>query len=50
MTCNLDQSGPLGRYLIFEKDVVALLKLILNDSRQDWPTNGSALALLQYSN
>jgi len=29
--------------------VIPLLKAILRDSRQDWPSNGAALAFLQYA-
>ena len=29
-------------------DTVCVLSVVLIDSRHDWPTNGAALALLQY--
>lgn len=29
---------------------MSVLAKILVDSRHDWPTNGAALAILQYSN
>jgi hypothetical protein len=30
-------------------NIFHLLKLILTDSRHDWPTNGAALAILQFT-
>ena len=47
LTCNVE-SEDITDYMI-NKDVIRLLKEILVDSRHDWPTNGAALALLQYS-
>lgn len=32
-----------------KKGAIRLLKVVLVDSRHDWPTNGAALALLQYA-
>ncbi len=34
---------------MLQKDVIIQLREILLDSRHDWPTNGAALALLQYA-
>lgn len=47
LTCNVE-SEEITEHMI-QKDVIRLLKEILLDSRHDWPTNGAALALLQYS-
>ncbi len=47
LTCNVE-SDEITEYMV-QKDVVRLLKEILYDSRHDWPTNGAALALLQYA-
>ena len=47
LTCNVE-SEEVTEYML-EKDVISVLKEILVDSRHDWPTNGAALALLQYS-
>jgi len=47
LTCNVE-SEEITEYMI-NKNVIRLLKEILVDSRHDWPTNGAALALLQYS-
>lgn len=46
MTCNVE-SDDITDYML-KKDVVKQLARILVDSRHDWPTNGAALALLQY--
>ena len=35
-------------YMVREVNVIGSLKKILVDARHDWPTNGAALALLQY--
>jgi hypothetical protein len=45
LTCNVDNE-EINNYLIKHKDILRLLKCILVDKRQDWPTNGAALALL----
>ncbi len=47
LTCYVE-SEDITEYMI-KKDVIRLLKEILVDSRHDWPTNGAALALLQYA-
>jgi hypothetical protein len=47
LTCNVE-SEEITEYMV-SKNVVRHLKEILVDSRHDWPTNGAALALLQYS-
>lgn len=47
LTCNVE-SEEITEHMI-QRDVIRLLKEILLDSRHDWPTNGAALALLQYS-
>jgi hypothetical protein len=47
LTCNVE-SEEITEYMV-KKDVIRLLKEILQDSRHDWPTNGAALALLQYA-
>ncbi len=47
LTCNVE-SEEITEYMV-QKDVIRLLKEILVDTRHDWPTNGAALALLQYS-
>ena len=47
LTCNVE-SEEITEHMI-SKDVIRLLKDILVDSRHDWPTNGAALALLQYA-
>jgi hypothetical protein len=44
LTCNVE-SEDITEYMV-KKDVIRLLKEILQDSRHDWPTNGAALALL----
>ena len=48
LTCNVE-SEEITSYMVLHKNAMRLLKAILQDSRQDWPTNGAALALLQYS-
>lgn len=47
LTCNVE-SEEITEYMV-KKDVIRLLKEILQDNRHDWPTNGAALALLQYA-
>lgn len=47
LTCNVE-SEEITEYMT-SKGIIQLLKEILLDSRHDWPTNGAALALLQYS-
>jgi len=47
LTCNVENEEVTKHML--SKDVIKVLRIILVDSRHDWPTNGSALALLQYS-
>ena len=47
LTCNVE-GEEITEYMV-NKDVIRLLKEILVDSRHDWPTNGAALALLQYA-
>jgi hypothetical protein len=47
LTCNVE-SEEITEYMI-TKDVIRMLKEILLDTRHDWPTNGAALALLQYA-
>lgn len=47
LTCNLENE-KLIEYMVVELDVMRLLKKIVVDVRQDWPTNGGALALLQF--
>jgi hypothetical protein len=46
LTCNVE-CEEMTAYMV-KRDSLRLLKAILKDSRQDWPTNGAALALLQY--
>lgn len=47
LTCNVE-SDEVTRYML-NSDVVRVLGRILTDARHDWPTNGAALALLQYA-
>ena len=47
LTCNVE-SEDITEHMM-NKDVIRLLKVILVDTRHDWPTNGAALALLQYA-
>lgn len=47
LTCNVE-SEEVTKYML-GSDVVRILVRILIDPRHDWPTNGAALALLQYS-
>ena len=47
VTCNIE-NAEVTEYLI-SIGVVAILLSILVDKRHDWPTNGAALALLQFS-
>ena len=45
LTCNLENES-LIEYMVVEIDILRNLKKIVVDVRQDWPTNGGALALL----
>jgi hypothetical protein len=36
-------------HMLFEVDVLPTLKAILTDARNDWPTNGAALAFFQFA-
>ena len=47
LTCNVENE-EVTQYML-KLNIIAMLKKILVDSRHDWPTNGAALALLQYS-
>ena len=47
LSCNVE-SEEITRYLL-DKEVMKMLTLILIDNRHDWPGNGAAVALLQYS-
>lgn len=47
LTCNVE-NDEVTQYML-KLNVVSMLKKILVDSRHDWPTNGAALAILQYS-
>jgi hypothetical protein len=48
ITCNIDDT-QITTYLINEIDILQSLMQILQDQRQDWPTQGAAQALMQYS-
>lgn len=48
LTCNVENESVM-QYMVFEQDIIEPLCNILVDSRHDWPTNGAALALLQFS-
>jgi hypothetical protein len=48
LTCNVENPDII-RHMVLENDVLEALKKILVDHRHDWPTNGAALALLQFS-
>lgn len=48
ITCNIED-GQMTSYLIHEVDILKTLMQILQDKRQDWPTQGAAQALMQYS-
>lgn len=48
LTCNVE-NDEVSRHMVFDQDIIKMLKLILVDNRHDWPTNGSGLALLQYA-
>jgi len=45
LSCNLETQSTIV-YMIKEADIIEILMKILQDFRHDWPTNGSALALL----
>lgn len=47
LACNVENE-EVTQYML-KQNVVKMLCQILVDSRHDWPTNGAALALLQYS-
>jgi hypothetical protein len=47
LSCNIE-NDEVAQHMV-KHDVIPLLKKILVDSRHDWPTNGAALAILQYS-
>jgi len=47
VTCNVESESVTQH--ILSEGVMKALTVILVDSRHDWPTNGAALALLQYS-
>jgi len=47
LACNVE-NDEVTQYML-KQNVIKMLKHILVDSRHDWPTNGAALALLQYS-
>lgn len=47
VSCNVD--GETVKMNMLEKGIVPILLELLFDPRHDWPTNGAALALLQYS-
>jgi hypothetical protein len=44
LACNVE-NDEVTQYML-KQNVIKMLKLILVDSRHDWPTNGAALALL----
>ncbi len=46
LACNVD-SEEIQQHFV-ATGIIPLLTSILHDSRHDWPTNGSALALMQY--
>ena len=48
LACNIE-SEEVANHMLYKGNVAKLLLRILVDSRHDWPSNGSALALLQYS-
>ena len=47
LSCNVEDEG-INMSLV-RRGSIGMLKRILFDERHDWPTNGAALALLQYS-
>ena len=47
LTCNVENSQII-LHMVTSANIINSLKTILTDSRHDWPTNGAALALLQY--
>jgi len=47
LACNVESEKIQGFFI--ENGVVDILVEVLFDQRNDWPSNGSALALLQYS-
>jgi hypothetical protein len=48
LCCNVENLNLILR-LIKEHEIIGILARIMVDSRHDWPTNGAALALIQYS-
>ena len=46
LTCNVENEEVV-QYML-KQNVVRMLRKILVDPRHDWPTNGAALAILQY--
>ena len=46
LACNVETEQIQLHFV--EKNVVPILTAVLYDARNDWPSNGSALALLQY--
>jgi len=46
LTCNVE--FPRVTEYLLTKDTMRMLTLILIVQRDDWPTNGAALAILQY--
>jgi hypothetical protein len=47
LTCNIENEE--STHHMMKEGIVVLLIKILIDSRHDWPTNGAALALLQFA-
>jgi hypothetical protein len=47
LTCNVENTEVIDYML--KQNVIRMLRKILVDQRHDWPTNGAALALLQFS-
>lgn len=47
LTCNVENEEVIA--YMHKKNIIRMLRKILIDSRHDWPTNGAALAILQYS-
>ncbi|CDW74517.1 UNKNOWN [Stylonychia lemnae] len=52
LACNVENQQIISEMILgtqnYKQGVLPLLTMILLDSRHDWPTNGAALALLQY--
>ncbi len=50
LTCNLENNQLIVKMVTDpEIDIINVLTKILVDPRHEWPTNGAALALLQYT-